>query len=88
MGLFPCVADRQGLQHRARRTQTPRISLDRWQLDSREVEETSIGNYSGHAPTALNSRIDVVNPFADRKELVRSVAQRTSHSRMGTFRSY
>ena len=60
-GSFPCVADRHGLQHRARRIQIPRISLDRCHLDSRELEETSIGNYSGHAPTASRLRTELTD---------------------------
>ena len=60
-GSFPCAADRHGLQHRARRIQIPRISLDRCHLDSRELEETSIGNYSGHAPTASRLRTELTD---------------------------
>jgi hypothetical protein len=41
--------------------QIPRISLDRCHLDSRELEETSIGNYSGHAPTASRLRTELTD---------------------------
>jgi hypothetical protein len=59
MGLIRCVADRHCLQHHARRIQIPRISLDH--LDSSELEETSIGNYSGHAPTASRLRTELTD---------------------------
>ena len=56
------LADRHGLQHhRARRIQIPRISLDRCHLDGRELEETSIGNYSGHASTASRLRTELTD---------------------------
>jgi hypothetical protein len=61
MGLIRCVADRHCLQHHARRIQIPRISLDHRHLDSRELEETSIGNYSGHAPTASRLRTELTD---------------------------
>jgi hypothetical protein len=43
------------------------MSLGHWHLDSGELEETRIGNYSDQAPTAPNFRTDLGNAFDGRE---------------------
>ncbi len=43
------------------------MSLGTWLLDTGELEETRIGNYSDQAPTASNFRTDVANAFDGRE---------------------
>ena len=63
--------------------------LAAWQLDAGEVEDTSAGNYSGHAPTASQLRTNAANAFdAPWSDQSRSVSCQTMPSSAGvTMRS-
>ena len=58
--------DRTGLQHRAARIQIPRMASGRAHLDSRGLEETSVGNYSEQAPADSKLRMDSANAIDGR----------------------
>jgi hypothetical protein len=47
--MGPCVAGRPRLQHHGLTNSSPRMSSHRWRLDSRDLEETSVGNYSSQS---------------------------------------
>ena len=93
--------DRTALQHRAWRIQIPRTAQGRGHLDSRDLEETSVGNYSEQTPADPKLRMDSANAIdsgasassarrPSRKRAVRSMirAACASHPRVGSFRIY
>ena len=63
MGLSPCVAGSSGLQPCADDLKFPVCLLAAWHWDAGELEETSVGNYSGYAPTTSQLGTSGANAF-------------------------